>query len=495
MQTAKSTVDRFKGSWDYAQGNHHSRWDRNWKLYNNKRALVGYQGITNTFVPLPFSTVETLTAALCVGRPSIDFEPQDMYKYIMSYYQEGKRPDLKALNALYDYYWECDNWDLKSIKTVRSGFIYGTACEWVYWDEDKPRIINMNARDAIIDPSLTDPMQLITNPDDYYSGRRYITTKDALAADKIVDPKTGDLKPRFKNLDKITGGATSSEETDKELKDMKLGSLRNSDDDIEVIEIWDGQKIKSVANRMVTIEDRDNKLGIHCLVIHRFIADESVIYGKAILDPIAHPVELLNDITNQRVDAVTDALNPQSELDPQYTSWLSKMKNAPSTVYPFKPGSWKFVQKPGIPAGAFQEPTIIKNDIREAVAADQVVKGVSSDQQTTATEIRAQLNQAGERFELYIRMLEREGFYQRSKIVFHMMLAYVKDKQLVPVTSIDGPKLVGQTLIGYLEFAKAANNRLPMEDAYELQGVATDVGSQSSAVRQSPRHGVGQLRR
>jgi hypothetical protein len=103
----------------------------------------------------------------------------------------------------------------------------------------------------------------------------------------------------------------------------------------------------------------------------------------------------LNDITNQRVDAVTDALNPQSELDPVYIGWLPKMKNLPSTVYPFKPGSWRFVQKPGIPAGAFEESGNIKSDIREAVAADQVVKGVSSDQRSTATEIRAQLNQAG----------------------------------------------------------------------------------------------------
>jgi hypothetical protein len=81
----------------------------------------------------------------------------------------------------------------------------------------------MNVRDANIDPSLTDPMQLITNPGDYYSGRRYITTKEALQAENIVDPSTGDEKPRFKNLDKITSGGTISEEIDKELKEMKLG--------------------------------------------------------------------------------------------------------------------------------------------------------------------------------------------------------------------------------------------------------------------------------
>lgn len=440
MRTAKQTVDRFTKSWTYAKTNHHRRWRRNWKLYNNKRALIGYKGITNTFVPLSFSTVETITAALCAGRPSIDFVPQDMYKYIQSYFVNGKKPDLKALNAQFDYYWDADNWDVKSIKTVRGGFIYGTACEWVYWDNDKPRIINMNVRDAIIDPSLTDPMQLWTNPNDYYTGRRYLTTLEALKAEQIIDPDKGELKNRFKNLDKVTPGLVSGDQTDKEWKDQNLGTLSEEGDTVEVIEVWDGERIKSIAQRTVTIEDRPNKLGIHCLVIHRFIADESIIYGKALLDVIAHPQELLNDVTNQRVDAVTDALNPQATLDPIYASWIPKLKNLPSSVYPFKPGSMEYLQKPRIDAAVFNETLGIKNDIREATASDQVVNGAQPTGDPTATEVNTQVQQAGERFEIYARMLEREGFYQRAKIVYHMMLAYVQDKQLVPTMSIDGPK-------------------------------------------------------
>lgn len=448
MKSAKLTVDRFNESWEYAKSNHHQRWDRNWKLYNNKRAIVGYKGITNTFVPLTFSTVETITAALCSGRPSIDFVPQDMYKYMavaasMTPKPDGSLnyPDLKALNAKFDYYWDCDNMDLKTIKTVRSTCQYGTATEWVYWDGDKPRIINLNVRDAIIDPSLTDPMQLWTDPDNYYTGRRYHSTIDALKKVMIVDPETGELKPRFKNLDKITAGnGTEGEDTDKQLKEMQLGSLSNDKDTVELIEIVDGKTIKTVANRSALIEDRKNDLGIHYLVINRFIADESIIYGKAIIDPIAHSQELLNDVTNQRTDAVTDALNPQFTLDPVYAAWLPKMKNLPSTGYPFKPGAMQFLVKPRIDGAAFNETAQIKNDIRETTASDQVVKGVASDDKTTATEIRAQVNQAGERFEIYVRMLEKEGLRQRAKIIYKMMLKYLPDTDLVPVQSTDGPK-------------------------------------------------------
>jgi len=439
----KDVVDLFDSSWTYAKDNHHDRWKRNYKLYNNQRWMESYKGITNTFVPMPFSMVETITAALAAGRPSIDFVPQDMFQYIMTTYQNGgKEPNLKALNAQFDYFWDCDNWDVKSIKTIRNGFIFGTSCEYVYWDVDKPRIINLPVRDAIIDPKLTDPMQLITDPKDFYTGRRYMTTKEALEAEVILDPDTKKVKNRFSNLSGVIPGKGNGDQTDKELKEMFIGSIGDSSKLVEVIEINDGETIRSVANRTTEIENRPNDLGMHNLVIHRFIADESIIYGKAIIDPIAQAVELLNDMTNQSVDAVTDILNPQYELDPVYSDYLEDLTNAPGTVHPFKPGSLAPVTKPIVPSAAFNERLNIKNEINEATGVDQIVKGTVSDQTNTATEIKAQLNQAGQRFDLYIRMLEREGFYQRAKIVYKMMLHHIKEKQLVPVSSVGGPKFM-----------------------------------------------------
>lgn len=441
---AAAIVKDFHSSWDYAQDNHQSRWERNWKLYNNQRVYEGYKGITNTFIPMTFSVVETITASLANGRPNIEFVPQDMYSYISTYLKTGVKPDMKPLNAMFDYYWDADSWDLKTIKTVRNGLIEGTSGEYIWWDSTKPRIINLAARDIIIDPSCPDPLYLWSNPTDYYSGRRYLIDLDMLKEEEMLDADSGQMKPRFMNLDKLqplSNVSPGGELTERELKDMQLGSLSNDDNDqVEVIEINYGDRIKSVANRNVVIEDRENKLGVHNIVIHRFIADESIIYGKSIIDPIAQEQELLNDVTNQRVDAVTDALNPMYELDPAYAAWINKVKNAPGAVYPFKPNSLQTVVKQPIPNAAFQETMDMKNSIREATAADQVIMGVNTTWQTTATEIKAQLAQAGQRFDLYVTMLEKEAFYQRAKIVYAMMRAYLKGPQLVPTSSIDGPK-------------------------------------------------------
>jgi len=437
-----NTIKRFNEFWEYSKQNNHDRWKRNYKLYNNIRVAESYKGISNTFVPMVFSTIETLTAALASGKPSIDFVPQDMYKYIASYQKNGRKPDLSALNAQFDYFWDKDNWDVKSIKTIRSTFMYGLGGEWFSFEGGAPHLTCLGVRDAIYDPTLSDPNDLV-DPErigEHWGGRRYLTTLDALRDEKIINPETGELVPRFSNLAKVTPGSIPGDDTEKQLKETFLGAVGDASSLVEVIEIHDKDYIRSVANRGPEIECRKNELGIVPLGLGRFIADESLICGKSIIDPIAKAQEYLNDVTNQRLDAVTDALLPERTIDPKFADWIPRLKKAPGTVYPFGQGALSIVEQPQVPVAAFTETQNMKNEIREATGADQVVKGVSSSQNQTATEIKAQLNQAGQRFEIYARMLERETFYQRAKIVLRMLLKYGDRVNLIPTTSMDGPK-------------------------------------------------------
>ncbi len=328
--------------------------------------------------------------------------------------------------------------------------------EYIYWDIDKPRIINLPVRDLIIDPNLTDPMQLIYQPDTTYAGRRYLSTKDELESMTIIDPEKGEFTKRFKDLDKLKplSGFTGDDESDKRKKEMMLGAVNEKSSDLlECIEIVSGDRQVTMVNRSVVIEDRENIFktqarligdmnpqGLIPIGVGRFIADESLLYGKSIIDPIAKPQELLNDMTNQSVDAVTDALNPQKELDPKYAGWLPKITNAFGAVYPFTPGSLQPIRKDSIPANAFGERLNIKNEIRETTGADQLVKGVSDEQDPTATQVKAQLNQSSQRFEIYVRMLERELLYQRAKIVYGMIRRFVTGPKSIPTMTPDGPK-------------------------------------------------------
>lgn len=78
--TLNTVLKDFKSAWEYTSGSWHKRWSDNYHLYNNQRVKKGYQGITDTFVPMTFGTIETLTSALFGAKPK--------FQYLQSGYQD-----------------------------------------------------------------------------------------------------------------------------------------------------------------------------------------------------------------------------------------------------------------------------------------------------------------------------------------------------------------------------------------------------------------------
>jgi hypothetical protein len=190
----------FKSSWDYCAGSWHDRWTNNYKLYHNERVKRGYEGITDTFVPMAFGTVETKTSALYGAKPKFMFlAPRN-------------KPDQKTdiLNALLDHYWEKDQWSVKVINTGRTKLQLGNGIDYFYWNGDHPCMLNVPLRDFFIDATC------FSGEDARYMGRRYLTTKKELEEYEIVDfdsptedinPETGEvsqsygMKKKYTNLD------------------------------------------------------------------------------------------------------------------------------------------------------------------------------------------------------------------------------------------------------------------------------------------------------
>lgn len=453
-EVLKKTMERFDVSWQYALGNWHNQWEDAWKLYNNKRVHHNYKGTAETFVPMVFGAIEAMVSALGNGRPTFDYESE--------YPSQDDNTDV--LNTLVDNYWDRDQWDVKVVEILRQMLTTGTAPAYLYWDIDHPRLIHFAIRDAIVDPTLTSPEQLMNGCG--YAGRRYLTTLDELKEFEVVDsdPKSktyGEMQPRFQNLDKVTGDGQAAESAggevmDKALKDMYVGSTltKPQGKQVEVIEVWDADRCVSIANRSVVIEDivnptkqlqidrgDKNPRGIIPFIFFRDYTDVSQFYAKGEVEPIKQHQELLNDMTNQNLDAVSLQLSPQVELDPAFAAWQSKIDNKPGRVYPFKQGTIGWRAVPIVPQNAFNERTNIKNEIREATAIDQIAKGVQAPGDHTATEIKAQLNQAGQRVDLKAMNLEKDGFYQLGVILFRLIQLYVDKPTLVKVASATGTDL------------------------------------------------------
>jgi hypothetical protein len=462
-ETLAMVVKDFKSSWDYCAGSWHDRWMNNYKLYNNERVKVGYNGITDTFVPMVFGTIETLCSALFGSKPK--------FNYLAP--KENKDQKTDILNALLDFYWEKDQWSIKVINTGRGMLREGTAVDYFCWVGDHPVLINVPIRDFFIDPTAT------TLDNARFMGRRYLTTLDELKSFEIVDvanpietpsetnPNETEInygmKKKYKNLDKLdkasqdTGkGATSEEKTDKQEKDDLYGStLEDVEGQVEVIEYWTNDEVISVMNRSIVIEESENYYlskakangdpfpqGLMPFADARDYVDASLFYAKGEIDFIADEQELLNDITNQRIDAVTYVLNPMYTLDPKYADKLEQVESVPGAVYPFERDTLNRIDMGTIPPDSFNESMNIKNEIRETTASNEVVKGVGevAGGKATATEINAQIAGAGQRINLKITQIENGYFHRVAKIVLAMVKLYVTEPMMVRIVGKDGAK-------------------------------------------------------
>lgn len=441
--TVRQVLKDFETSWEYTNSSWHSRWDDNYKLYNNERVNRAYDGITDTFIPMTFSTIESMTSALFGSKPRFDFIPP----------ASNKDQETDILNALVDSYWDKDKWSIKIINWGRDMLRFGTSVIYVVWENDHPSIVNVPIRDFFIDPTANS----LENAQ--YMGRRYLTTKEELKSFEIVDlDKSTEndtvYKKKYKNLGRIRGASTAQEKTDKQEKDMFYGSTLNEpqEDQVEVIEYWTEDRVVSIANRDVVIEDEENYYkakaredgdefpkGLMPFAALRDYVDGSLFYAKGEIDFLADQQELLNDLTNQNIDAVTFTLNPMYTLDPKYADKIEQVENLPGAVYPFEAGTLQPIPMGNVPQDAFNERLNIKSEMRETSASNEIVKGVGQEGgKITATEINAQIAGAGQRIALKITQIEDEGFYRLAKIILHMVRLYVKDKQEVRVVANDG---------------------------------------------------------
>lgn len=444
-----SIVDDYNSSWNYTSGNYHELWQHMYKLYNSERTRVGYNGTSDTFVPMAYSTIETMTAATSGEKPSVEFIPT----------KNSQSEETGALNDLYSMYWDLDNWTNKDVIHNRSLFIYGTAVDRYYWNIDHPVRDLIPLRDFFCDPAAR-----LHNYNDSarYMGHRFLASKSLMSKEMVVNPDTKQLEPKFKNLDKLSSWNDSGEQTDKEQKDTMMGSTLDKNaqrDQIEVICHETLDEITYIGNREQVIyhhknyfKERqeflgyENPRGMYSYAIDAYDAEESLLYGSSALKPIWKPQEMLNDITNQNVDAVSWALDPLMELDPQYSSYMGKIRNVIGAIMPFKPGSLMAVQKPTVPYQAFTERQNIKSEIREASGVDSIIRGVSSsnNNRVTAAEIRAQVQSANRRFDLLLRQLENGGYYTAAKLVFQMIQLYVTTPTMV--------RILGETGVEWQKF-------------------------------------------
>ncbi len=447
----------FKVARDYVKKFKQNTWDDCWSAYNNIRTKRGYDGIADDFIPETFTIVESIKANIAGGKPKFNFVP----------IREEQNQETSVINELMDFYWDQNNMTEKVQDWVQDMLVYGNGIMMVSWEGDMPHMTNIPLRDFFVDPTATHMNRPGTPGYPKYAGYRFLTTVEELKNRKIVDPETGEMKLLYQNLDDI-GDLNEDDPTDKTVKEKLLGStLPDKKGQVEVIVYYTRKKKIVIANRETLIYEgenpykRDKKTkkvtrvldgvelttdvefpeikGFLPFAILRNYVDTSLFYAKGDVEVILPRQERLNDISSQKSDNLTYVMNNMWQIDPQYKHLAEQIESFPGAVFPLPQGALTAIEKQSIGADADNEMFRIKEEMRRATAADEVIQGVSQDKgRITATEIQAQKNQALQRFSTKLTNLEDEGYAQLGRILFKMVQIFVDQPMAVRVLGDEG---------------------------------------------------------
>ena len=447
---------------EYVRSGYWDTWDDCWGLYNNEPIsnMVGYYGTANSFDPMVFSTVETILANVYGSKPKFNFTPT----------MKEQAKDTKILNALANSYWERDDMSQKMVPFGREVEITGNAITFTGWMKDRPTQNHIALRDCLLDPTARSLSEC------RFAAYRRLTTLADLKKSTTYNGDTDAWEPRYKNLDMVrTWSNGQDDQTDKELKDCYDGSTLDGEamkDQVEVIYYVTREKVVEIANRSEIIYEEDTpfqkdaytakvmvvddenpdapptptKIRVDAIepflpvAMQRCYIDPSMLFAKGEIEPIAELQMLLNDTINQKVDNVSLNLDEVKLIDPQYADLIPQIQSAPGAIIPVPPNAMREMPKQDMTQSADAEIMRIKQSMRETTGADEVIKGAKTANDPTATEINAQMNQAGQRFGMKIQGLENEYYKQLATIWFKMVQIFVTGKQVVKVVGEDGVK-------------------------------------------------------
>jgi hypothetical protein len=457
--TLGAVIADFERARGYVKDNYQSIWEECFKAYNGIRTRRGYSGVADDFIPEVFSIVESLKAAIAGSKPKFKFVPLD----------EEQEQDTDILNALVDYYWSLNNMTEKMLNWVGDMIIYGNGVFMVSWEENMPLVHHIPLSDFFVDPTATH----LNRPEERgyakYAGYRYLSSIEQLKAKKMIDTKTGELVPMYKNLDLVNEGS-SGDEDDKTRKEQLLGSTLGKDagkNQVEVIEYYTAKRKVIIVNRSVVVYDDKNPFqraekevteinmfdgdpievkriipgikGFLPFAILRNYTDSNLFFARGDVEVLIPIQEALNDTSSQKRDNLAYALNNMWQIDPRFKHLAEQIESVPGAVFPIPKGALTPIEKQDVSPAADTEISRLTQAMRTASAADAAVQGTAQKfSRTTATEISAQLNQASMRFTTKIQNLEDEGFAQLARILYKCAQIFVPKELAVRITGKTG---------------------------------------------------------
>ena len=331
----------------------------------------------------------------------------------------------------------------KRVPQTVEGFNIG---EKIEWEEEKkytatkrqPGIEVLDILDVYCDPDSTNEQN-----------GRGLFLRSWISREELRELSKGKF-PIYGNIDKLDEAASGAESF-LESRSRRLsprgisGSTQNRRNDVELLEFWgkmdlDGDGIKEecqivIADRQVIVRAIANPFHHQKRPIVRGVMYPvpEELYGIGMIEPVMCQIDELDTLKRQRLDNINQSLNAMWQVDPTADVELDTLISAPNQIILTSPlDAVKKLDTPDVTANAFNEATILQQDI-ESATTPASVQGTPDSGRLGRTARGAQLiiGQALEKFGMSTKILEETTLQPMLEMMYALDLQFIDDEDVL----------------------------------------------------------------
>lgn len=452
-----SVLVKYQKSLNFQQP-YFTKFNEYYKLYRSiiDSSMQNYNGRANLFVPLIYSTIETIMPRMVGSKPkitSIPREPNDIN-------------NAEAVSKLMDYQWDMMDMKVKVKNWVKQCLLYGVGVMKLVWDFDRPVATQVDLFDIYVDPYA-----------DNIKNAEYVIHRVERNIDELKN------NPLY-NIPREIVAEVSSDEY-KVQRDSITGVSKPSKSNeklVELFEYWgkydfgagEEEAVCVVANRkyIIRLEPNPYLHGRKPFISLHDIQMPHEFWSIGEVEPLTYLQYELNDIRNQRMDNVTLILNRMWKVSKGADVEESELvSQAGGVVHVGDMNGLEVIQTPDVTASSYNEETYVKDDAKTASGVNDFISGSpgnsknqSSIGNDTATGIMLLQEAGNARFKYKMDNLE-DSLREFGKQLISLDQQYLTEDIKVRVLGEGGVKWVDispQDIAGEYDLEIEAGSTQPM---------------------------------
>ncbi len=434
------------------------KWDKFYQYYRNYRNPKDYPWLSNLFVPVAYTVIESLLPKLI----SAIFAPKFVFQILPR--EKNDIEQAKIVEELLRYQFDQMDVYRKFYNWFKQALIYGTSILKVFW------------RFEICERTVTEPSYVFglkvgsrpvtktiieyDGPDievvdlyDFFIDPRATTIKDAKWCihriwrdyDYLVEKQK---QGYYKNIEKIKPGVGELRDIMKSVRatvtGLPTGIVETDKYKVELLEYWEDNKVITIAQRSVIIRDEDKNPFWHGRKPFIDIKDIEMpheFYGIGEIEPIESLINERNELRNQAMDNLKTIVNKilianrNADID---FDRLEEQNRPGGVILTDDMNALKYLEPTNIVADLYNQDAMLVKDIQDATAMAEWTIGTTPRRTETATAVMQIQQSAATRFTLKLFNFVKSGVAELVRMMIALNQQFLDKKKTVRILGDKG---------------------------------------------------------